>query len=224
MPRVAIPTDVRESVLDAAERLMNSNGYKKMTMEAIAREARIGKATIYGYFANKEDVAMCVIRRFQESVKVELERIAAGPKSPDQRLREMLFYLVLASFDKAHQCRRSMDETLAALRHTILQRRYEYNRELARILVSVLRQGSDTGLFEISDPEATARVLITAVSGLNPTNLSPHELGERDEIEMRTKQVVDLALSGLRACKCVEPKVLGTSITLGGRKESRDVG
>ena len=42
-----------------------------------------------------------------------------------------------------------------------------------------------------------APIEITAFIGLNPTNLSPLELGERDEIELRAHQVVDLVLSGL---------------------------
>lgn len=206
MPRVAVPIDVRESVLDAAARLMDRDGFKKMTMDAIAREARIGKATIYGYFENKEDVALSVIRRHQDMVKARWVQIAAGHSTPDQCVREMLLELVLAGFDKAQRCRRSMDETLSALRHVILQRRFQFNAELAELLATVLRRGCDDGLFHCADIEVSAHTLITCVSGLNPTNLSPQELGERNEIEARTNQLVNLVLSGLLvrgACEAI---------------------
>ncbi len=197
MPRVAAPLDVRESVLDAAARLMDRYGFKKMTMEDVAHEAGIGKATIYGYFENKEDVALSVIRRHQQWVKERWHEIADQDDPPDRRLREMLVYLVLAGFDKAQRCRQSMDETLAALRHTILQRRYQFNAEMASLLAIVLQEGCDAGLFACSDTLVGAQAIITSLSGLNPTNLSPRELGERDEIEARTHQVIDLLLSGL---------------------------
>ena len=79
MPRVAVPPDVRQSVLDAAMRLMERYGYKKMTMDDLAQEARIGKATIYGYFNNKEDVALSVIARHQERFREQWREIAQRP-------------------------------------------------------------------------------------------------------------------------------------------------
>ena len=197
MPRVAATPDVRESVLDAATRLMERNGYKKMTMEAIAHEAGIGKATIYGYFNNKEDVALSVVQRHQEAIRARWSEIAKSEGPPDHRLREMLVTLVLWGFDKAQRYRQSMDDTLASLRHISLRRRRQFYSELALILGTVLAEGRDRGLFCSCAFEPAARALITGVSGLNPTNLSPEELGERKEIEERAHQIVDLMLTGL---------------------------
>ncbi len=165
MSRVAAPPDVRESVLDAATRLMDRYGFKKMTMDAIAGEAGIGKATIYGYFENKEDVALSVMRRYQETVKAGWHEIAEKDSPPDERVREMLVVLVLAGFDKAQRCRQSMDETLAALRHVILQRGYQFSAELATILAVVLQQGCISGLFADTDVNVSAQSMITGISG-----------------------------------------------------------
>jgi AcrR family transcriptional regulator len=197
MPRVAAPQDVREAVLDAATRLMESHGFRKMTVDSIAQEARIGKATIYGYFKNKEDVALSVFRRHQEAVKERWRDLSEDDAPPEARVREMLLVLVLTGFDRAQRCRQSVDETMAVLRHVILQRRYQYYGEMAEHLADVLREGCDSGAFTCADVHAAAHALITGVSGLNPTNLSPQELGERDEIEARTRQVIDLMLGGL---------------------------
>jgi AcrR family transcriptional regulator len=197
---------VRESVIDAATRLIEGCGFKKMTMEAIAHEAGIGKATIYGYFQSKEDVALSVIRRHQEVVRARWHEIAASDLPHDLRVREMLVFMVLAGFDKAQRCRRSMDETLSALRHMILQRRYQFNAELALLLGTVLEQGRSVGVFSCEQATAAAQTLITGVSGLNPTNLSPEELGERAEIEARANRLIDLMLCGLLSrCECVSP-------------------
>ena len=43
MPRVAAPPDVREAILDAAMRLMEWYGYRKMTMEDIAEKRKSAK-------------------------------------------------------------------------------------------------------------------------------------------------------------------------------------
>ncbi len=198
MPRIAC-NDVREAILDAAMRQMEHFGYKKMTMEDIAGEARVGKATIYGYFGSKEDVAMSVITR-KWALFAEQWRIMAVSVEipPDTRLRQMLAAHVLDGFDNIQRYRKSLDESLAALRYLILPRRELYSEQLALILADVLREGCAQRMFICHDALAVARTLLTCVSGLGPTNLSPRELGERAEIETRAHQIIDLALNGLR--------------------------
>ena len=152
MPRVAAPPDVREAVLDAATRIMDGTGFKKMTMEAIAQEAGIGKATIYGYFENKEAVALSVIRRYQESVLEQWSELRILDAPPETRVRKMLVCLVLSGFDRARRCQKSMDETLFALRQLILQKRFQFNQELADLLVVLLAEGVEQGSFVCANP------------------------------------------------------------------------
>lgn len=199
MARVAIPNDVREAILDAATRLMERYGYKKMTMDDIAQEAQIGKATIYGYFQHKEDVALSVIRRYQQSCHAQWEEIAATDAAPDVRMRRMLVAHVLFGFEIAQRYQKSIDDTLATLRHLILPQREQYLDRLALLLAGVLDEGCNRGLFACADTRVAARTLLTCVSGFSPTNLSPRELGAREEIEARTHQMIDLILVGLMA-------------------------
>ncbi len=198
MPRAAC-NDVREAVLDAAMHLIEHFGYKKMTMEDIAGEARVGKATIYGYFDSKEDVAMSVITRRWDLFAEQWRAMAVSAETPpDVRLRQMLAAHVLDGFDNVQRYRKSLDESLASLRHLLLPRRELYFEQLALLLADVLREGCAQHMFVCSDAQALARTLLTCVSGLGPTNLSPRELGERAEIETRAHQIIDLALNGLR--------------------------
>ena len=48
--------DRRAAILDAARFLGLRLGMKGVTVEAIAREARVAKPTLYGYFSNKDDI------------------------------------------------------------------------------------------------------------------------------------------------------------------------
>ncbi len=52
---------VRIGILEAAERLFARVGFKKATMEAIAREAGVATGTIYKYFANKDALFYAII-------------------------------------------------------------------------------------------------------------------------------------------------------------------
>ncbi len=53
----------RTEILDAAERLFFSRGYEEVSMDGIAREVELNKATLYLYFQNKEALYASVVLR-----------------------------------------------------------------------------------------------------------------------------------------------------------------
>ncbi|MDV2481920.1 TetR/AcrR family transcriptional regulator [Methanoculleus sp. Wushi-C6] len=59
----------RNEIIDAAERLFFSRSYEDVSMEGIAREVELNKATIYLYFKNKEALFAAVVLRGVEILK-----------------------------------------------------------------------------------------------------------------------------------------------------------
>jgi AcrR family transcriptional regulator len=55
-----------EAVLVAAEGAFLAHGFGAVSMDAIAREAGVSKATVYAHFANKEELFGAVIARLSE--------------------------------------------------------------------------------------------------------------------------------------------------------------
>ena len=53
----------RTEILDAAERLFFSRGYEDVSMDEIAREVELNKATLYLYFKNKEALFAAIVLR-----------------------------------------------------------------------------------------------------------------------------------------------------------------
>jgi AcrR family transcriptional regulator len=59
----------RTGILDAAERLFFSRSYEDVSMDEIAREVELNKATIYLYFQNKEALYATIVLRGIEILK-----------------------------------------------------------------------------------------------------------------------------------------------------------
>jgi TetR/AcrR family transcriptional regulator, mexJK operon transcriptional repressor len=57
------PSSKAENILAAAKRAFLAAGFAAVSMDAIAREAGVSKATVYAYFAGKEDLFGAVIGR-----------------------------------------------------------------------------------------------------------------------------------------------------------------
>jgi AcrR family transcriptional regulator len=53
-------------ILESARKLFSHYGFEKTTIEDIAKEAELGKGTIYLEFDNKEAILMAIIRNFIE--------------------------------------------------------------------------------------------------------------------------------------------------------------
>src|SRR5215204_6000835 len=197
MVAIAPKTSVKDSILDATDRLLARFGYRKMTVEDIAVEAGIGKGTIYLHFSSKEEVVLSHIDRIVERLQERLREIARSDQTAAERLRLMLLTRVLFRFDSIQHYTQSLNDLLAALRPDLLARRAKYFEEEAQIFAQVLAEGRASGEFNFENELNTACALLEATNGLLPYSLSTAELGERDEVERRTSAIADLLLEGL---------------------------
>lgn len=196
MPLRAAAPEAAHRILDAADRLIARFGYRKMTIDDLAREAGIGKGTVYLSFDSKETIALACIDRMVERLIAKLREIAVGPADPAGRVRAMLVERVMHRFDYARPHSDSLDALLASIRPRLLERRREYFQAEADVFAEVLAEGRARGAFAVRDPRVAARALIEATNSLLPYSLSVHELGRREEIERRAEHIADLLLKG----------------------------
>lgn len=193
----ASPQTTRDAILDATDRLLARFGYKKMTIDDLAREVGIGKGSVYLHFESKEEIALSHIDRIVERLKKTLDATARSRATPDRKLRKMLIDRVMMRFDSVQHYSQSLNELLAQLRPRLLDRRKRYFEEEARIFAHVLAEGKASGKFGIKDPFDASMTLIDASNALLPYGLSAYELGDRDSIQRKAGNLADLLLNGL---------------------------
>jgi AcrR family transcriptional regulator len=191
------PCEVRDAILDAAERLLARYGYQKMTMDDLAREAGIGKGTTYLHFPSKQEVILCSIDRIVERLLEQLRTIARSDAAPTDKVRQMLRTRVLFRFDSVKDYSQGLDDVLRALRPAYLARRQRYFAAEAAVIAKVLRDGEVLEAFTVADPLAAAHTLLLATNALLPYSLSRRELGKRKEVEEQVGRIADLLLAGL---------------------------
>ncbi|MFN8589666.1 MAG: TetR/AcrR family transcriptional regulator [Candidatus Eisenbacteria bacterium] len=204
MARIADP-GMRARILDAADRLLARRGFRRMTVETVAREAGIAKGSVYLHFASKEDVALSCIDRMAGGVIARLERTAASRRTARARLGAMLRDRVLERFDYARHHAPSIDEKLAVMRQALLDRRAGHFDDEAAVIARVVAEGVTAGEFDARAPERVARALVTATNALLPYSLSVRELGARAPLARRLDDLVALLLAGLDSSRRPSP-------------------
>ncbi|WP_394840879.1 TetR/AcrR family transcriptional regulator [Pendulispora brunnea] len=85
MPQV-LKIEVRARILEAALEIMAAHGYERATMGAIAERAGLGTASLYRYYASKEELFDAVIspdlaRRFEQLMERRVRALARNTQS-----------------------------------------------------------------------------------------------------------------------------------------------
>ncbi|MEX0868946.1 MAG: TetR/AcrR family transcriptional regulator [Nitriliruptoraceae bacterium] len=82
--------EVRETVLEATARLAAEHGLLNLTMSQVAQAAGIGRATLYKYFSNVEEVLHAWHARQVDAHLAQLTAIAGRDAPPIERLAAVL--------------------------------------------------------------------------------------------------------------------------------------
>ncbi|NEW39840.1 TetR/AcrR family transcriptional regulator [Nocardia cyriacigeorgica] len=101
-------TDRHRALLDAAARVFDARGYDNTTVADITAEAGVSRATLYVYFASKDEIFLALAARTRDSFLAAQE-----PELPDDDPRTMLratFESVAAAVLDAGPLLRLIDE------------------------------------------------------------------------------------------------------------------
>ena len=93
----------RETILDVAAELFERHGYRSTTMQDLAEQLNISKATLYAHTKSKTDVLVGILEQWTRLVGQDLDEAVAHPR-PVERVRILLRLWTRRSVEmKAHR-------------------------------------------------------------------------------------------------------------------------
>jgi AcrR family transcriptional regulator len=187
--------DRRAAILHSAWGMIRHYGFTKTTIDDIAKRAGVGKGTVYLHFQSKADIMLALTELTNARIAADLEKIAAGPGSPEERLRACLNHRVLTLFDIVHKYPHG-GEFISSMLPEIVVRIARYVRAQGALLAGIIREGIASGDFAAEDPDATGQLLAELFEFLAPPY---YRLKSRRSLEKLSNQSLDLMLAGLRA-------------------------
>jgi AcrR family transcriptional regulator len=189
--------DKKQRIMQAAERLFQTHRVHEITLDEIAREADVGKGTIYLYFSDKEDlIFQAAVAGFEEMCALLGEHAAGGGTFRERLLRTCgdivgyfqarrpLFRIILSEGERA------MEGGGVGLRERWRVRR----RTMTEAVAAVIAQGAASGEIRVDIP---VEILSEYLLGLLRTR--SWELESWPEAQRSPAAVVDLFLNGAGA-------------------------
>ncbi|MGY1706249.1 TetR/AcrR family transcriptional regulator [Geodermatophilus sp. SYSU D00697] len=146
----------RAQIIDVAARLFEQRGYHETSMEVLAQEVGIRKASLYYYFSNKD---LILVEIHEEMIDHLLVRARERAGSPVERLDGIVFDLVSLMELYPGRLRIFFEhyrELPAEQRRGITVKRDEYQG----LLLATLRDGVADGSFVIEDVEVAALAIL----------------------------------------------------------------
>ncbi len=188
------PGAKRAAILDAALRLFSQYGYRRTSIDDIARDAEIAKGTVYLSFRSKEEIfrALCesLIERADSAVK--LARATIGPV--DERLVAVLeakFGFFFETVYRSAHAAELMDSKNRLSADLFAQSRRRYMKVLREMIEEATRAGElEPSRMEL-DADDLAQMLVAAAHGIESAATS------RAQYHRRLREIVRVIVAGL---------------------------
>jgi AcrR family transcriptional regulator len=184
--------ETKENILLAAKKIFGKYGLKKTAVDDIAKEARIGKATIYHYYQSKEDIFTATVEAEVEAFKSQLAATVDTITSPEKKLKAYVTnrMVLIAKFANFYSTFKHEYIEYYSFVEKIHAKYSEYEKHR---IAQIIREGVEKGVFSVKDPDLTAFALTIAMKGIEYYwALEPEK-----EIENKTEILMDFLYKGM---------------------------
>ncbi|MGC8595020.1 MAG: TetR/AcrR family transcriptional regulator [Candidatus Kryptoniota bacterium] len=168
-----LSTEKRGVILDAARKRFAYYGFSKVTMDEIAVDAGMGKASLYYYFPTKERLFIEVVLQEKKQFLEQLKAIVTSDLDSADKLRNYVrkrieYFRNLAnlralSFQQPKEMRESFHEMYK-----------DFQAEELKLIQQLIQAGKREGEFAVSNPQRTAEIVLRVLQGIRSWLLNIH--------------------------------------------------
>jgi AcrR family transcriptional regulator len=185
-------SDTKRGIIEATGRALCAHGYADLTMQRIAERSSLTTAAIHYHFDTKDDLLDAFLDDLLDRFE---DRLACDARDPRERLATVLDAVFAPPSDDGA----GADDLPVALMELKAQAPYHERfrgrfRALDDVMRGVVREtvadGVEAGHFAEADPDAVARLVVTAINGAHVRTVA---LGEGSA---PTRRAVESVLDG----------------------------
>lgn len=154
----------RDIILDAMQQLMNKSNAQSISVSDIAKEAGIGKGSIYYYFKSKEEILEAVIERSYSDAIEKSKRLLETQNMDALTKMEIIFRTCR---DSSLELLRQESNSFFELQQSALLHQQFIRimiRNLRPILADIIRQGNTEGSMDCKSPEEVSEIVLTILT------------------------------------------------------------
>ena len=184
--------ETKNLIIRTAKKLFAKNGLTDTTMDDVAKEAHIGKGTIYHYFESKEQVYCLIIEQDMEEIKIELEKIVEAENTPDKKLAAYIMgrMKLMSRFSGFYQMFKKDYIDYYGYIRKAYEKYQDFETENIRKFIN---DGVENNTFQVEDKKFTAFVIVQIIKGLE----YQLALEKPEDVEKKVEMVLKMLMVGI---------------------------
>lgn len=185
--------ELRKRIIDTAGQIFSRYGFRKTSMDEIARALNMGKSSIYYYYSSKEAIFEAVVLNEANTLRSELTKSIKSVESPPDKMKNYVFVRMKAFQKLSNYYNAIFDKNLDHFEF-IETVRAKYDREELAMLRLILYDGARRKIFNVANSEYTAMAIQTTLKGVEVPLFWKRK---EQNIEARLNAILDVIFYGI---------------------------
>lgn len=152
-------------IIEAAQKRFGMLGIEKTSMQEIADDLKLSKASLYYYFPDKESLYKSVIEKEQDEFIKRITEKVLSINQPDKLLREYV-NARLSYFHTLLNLSRIRLEAYSNLRPVFKETIIAFKEKEKEIVKNIFNDGINKGIFSLENIDGTAALFLDLLKGL----------------------------------------------------------
>jgi len=188
-------------IIETAQKRFGLFGIEKTSMQDIADDLKLSKASLYYYFPDKESLYKAVIEKEQNEFIKEITEKVLSINEPDSLLREYVTTR-LSYFRTLLNLGRLRLEAYSDLKPVFRETMIQFKEKEKGIILKIFNDGINKEVFFIQDVDKTASLFLDLLKGLRISVVNDKktlfiEDEEYDKLLYNTVAFTDIFIKGL---------------------------
>ncbi len=171
MDKIAVEkTDTKEKIADVFKKHFNYFGFKKTSVDEVAKELKVSKKTIYQFFTSKEKIFYYIVSRVAGGIKTGIDKDLQKYNTEIDRLRQ----LIIKIFSESKIWLKNNDAFEFRYKYEIGS--LAFKDAFEELLARIVKSGMENGEFKQSSPEIKVRFIEGIISeGMDIISKNPDQ-------------------------------------------------
>lgn len=161
--RMAERDQIRRKIFDAASDIIIGEGFEKLSIRKIADRIEYSQGVIYNYFKDKNEIVERIVSENIARICESVLSLDLAEMEPRKALETGLKAFASAMLENRQQYKAIM---LSGMHVSMFREENSGTDRLRELLIDVLRNGKESGVYDVPDEKIAAMLLIASVFGL----------------------------------------------------------
>ena len=193
----------KKEIIEAARNRFAHYGFSKVTMEEVALDVGMGKASLYYYFPNKEDLFKSVIQKEQDLFVEEIKNLIRQNLTATKKLEDYVSKR-LEYFQQLINLATLNVHSLVDIKSMFKELFKSFEDQELLLLQKIFDEGKSKGEFDKSVTEKTTRIFLHLLQGLRlriikSININRTEKVNYAELREETMRFVNIFSKGIES-------------------------